>query len=175
MTNNRKHRDEDRPRRRESDRGDYEVVVDRVKEPWHMSKSVPISLVLALAIQTVGLVAWASTFRAEFVAFRDATDVQISAFQGSIADRYRKSEAVAQLQLRDERIARNSEKFTEIQVAVKALDNSLDSKFDRLSESLREMHRITVGYAQRAERGGADAQAAYSFQLGQQETLRKLK
>ena len=152
--------DQPHQRRRESDKGDYEVIVDRVKEPWHMSKSVPISLVLALAIQTVGLVAWASTFRAEFVAFRDATSLRIDSFQGNVDDRYRKSEALAQLQLRDERIARNAEKFNDIQIAVKALDHSLDAKFDRLSESLREMHRITMEYAKRAEAEATDAKVA---------------
>lgn len=46
---------------------------DRRKESWHLSKSVPMGFIFALIVQTAVLVSWASTFKAEFVAFREDT------------------------------------------------------------------------------------------------------
>lgn len=41
------------------------------QEGWHLKKEVPIALILALLIQTGGMVWWAATIQAENVALRD--------------------------------------------------------------------------------------------------------
>lgn len=40
-------------------------------EGWHLKKEVPIALILALLMQTAGIVWWAATIQAENAALRD--------------------------------------------------------------------------------------------------------
>lgn len=137
---------------RDDENEEYEVVLDRKKsEPWHLSKNVPITLLLAIVIQTIGLVSWASTFRAEFVAFRESTDTRISAFSTKVDDRYRKSEALVQLQLRDERIARVAEKFQDVKSIVESLNLKLDSRFEKLERTINRLHEDVNSHNRRKE------------------------
>lgn len=44
-------------------------------EGWHLKKEVPIALILALLLQTGGMVWWAATLQADNNALRDRVDI----------------------------------------------------------------------------------------------------
>jgi len=127
---------EEHPKRRASDQEGYEVVVDKVKEPWHLSRSVPITLLLALFIQTIVVAGAWFTHKSDFENFKIHTQTTLELMRDSLDDRYRKSEAMAQLALRDERISNNTERFREVQVALSELNRSMHSEFKHLHEKL---------------------------------------
>jgi len=107
-------------------------------EPWHLSKSVPLSLIFAIFIQTIVIAGAWFTHKADFENFKDQTQVTLAAFQSSMDDRYRRSQAVSDFALRDERIATLKESVAVVASGVDRLDRSLDDKFEKLSELIRE-------------------------------------
>ena len=118
------------PRRRSSD--NVEVVVDRQnKEPWHLSKSVPISLILAILVQSAALVAWGASFKAQFLAFVETTNNRLTAVE---TGEYSRPEAMLALQLRDERIQALKEDIREVKTGLTTVKTRLDTGFSRLED-----------------------------------------
>ena len=113
-----------------------QVVVDREdsKEPWHLDKRVPVSLIFALIVQTAMVAgAWFS-HKQEFDNFQEHTRIEFARLQTNTDDRYRKSQALADLALRDERIARLAADLAGLKLSISDLDKSLDTKFEKLSD-----------------------------------------
>lgn len=124
--------------------GRTEVVVDRIqKEPWHLSKSVPLSLIMAIFIQTIIVAGAWFTHKSDFENFKEATRAQLVTFSTTLDDRYRKSQAQSDFALRDERIAALKESLLHMTVSLSQLDKSLDDKFDKLTDLIRDERRKT--------------------------------
>lgn len=71
------------------------------REPWHLSRSVPITLILAILVQTGGMIWWASTLSAK-VEYHDQEIIKIRSTEiHRQADDRRTYEALARL---DERL-----------------------------------------------------------------------
>lgn len=138
-------------KRRMTDRN--EVVVDQEREPWHLSKSVPLGLVFAIILQTFAMVGGYVAFRTEFSEYRVSHDLVVAArtaevdrrlseVVGKTDQRYRSSDAAADFALRDQRIESLKENVMAIAVGVSNLDRTLDDKFDRLT-TLIERNRAS--------------------------------
>ena len=64
-------------------------------EPWHLSRSVPVALIVTLALQTAGMVWWASSLTAQvqeqsrrivaLEAVRDQSAVVMAALRSDVA------------------------------------------------------------------------------------------
>ena len=138
---------------RDQEMEECEVVVDRIrKEPWHLSKSVPLSLLLALFVQTIIVAGAWFTHKTDFENFKDQTQLNFVAIKTSMDDRYRRSQAASDFALRDERIATLKASLEILSKGVSDLDRSLDDKFDRLSELIREERRMTHQTDKQAQR-----------------------
>lgn len=125
-----------------------EVVVDQDREPWHLSKSVPLGLVFAILIQTFAMVGGYVAFRTEFTEYRKSHDMVIAArtlavdkrfeeLAGKTDQRYRSSDAAADFALRDQRIESLKETVLTIALGVNNLDKTLDEKFERLTQLIQ--------------------------------------
>lgn len=119
-------------------------AVDR--EAWHLSKSVPLAFVLTLLIQTVVLVSWAATFKAEFLSFRDEALRQFSELRQYVdtktTDRITSREVNAEMRVKEQQLhaieRRDEQMFDEIRRVSSVTNNRLErieAKIDKYIEN----------------------------------------
>lgn len=125
------------------------MTEEEVKESWHLSKSVPIALVLALIVQTIALVSWAATFKAEFEAFRaearkELIDVQ-SDIEDKTRDRITSREVFAELRARDQRMQSLEKDDDQLVKELARLHQILTQRLDRIETKIDHAVSITNG------------------------------
>ncbi len=103
---------------------------------FSISKAVPWSLLAAIGIQSMILFFWAGQQEATFKAHLEVSREKFLSLNKQIDDRYRTSQVVADLRLRDERIARNASTNNEIKESLKRIEHNQEVKFNQL---LREI------------------------------------
>lgn len=117
------------------------------KEAWHLSKSVPLAFVITLLFQTIVLVSWAATFKAEFVSFRESATRQFTEMRAYVdaktVDRITEAEVKAELRARDTQLRlaekHNDRMLLEVQSLKRSIDNKLgsfESKLVRIEDKM---------------------------------------
>ena len=106
------------------------------KEAWHLSKSVPLAFVLTLLVQTVVLVSWAATFKAEFVSFKDEAYRQFTDIRTYVNektnDRITGREVESELKARDSRIQSIERRDEQVFEEIKRIHLLLNSRLERI-------------------------------------------
>ena len=80
-------------------------MTEREHEPWHLDKRVPLALILALLVQTAGMVWWAATLSSRVDGHAADIARLVESNSGHAAERQRVAETLARL---DERMAAQS-------------------------------------------------------------------
>lgn len=113
---------------------------ERRKEPWHLSRGVPIAIVGALLLQTVVLTTWAATFKSEFVSYRSLSERQFSDMKDYIdartEDRYTLPQAIAEARTRDVQITQLKEKDLEVMTQMKDCQRSINNRLQRIEDKI---------------------------------------
>lgn len=108
-----------------------------IREHWHTSKTVPISIIFAILVQTAVLIIWASTFRAEFVAFQDRASERFTNLEHRVGETYDKDSFKAHLALRDQKIETVAVQLTNMNSTLTRMYDKVDKKFDECERRLK--------------------------------------
>lgn len=91
------------------------------REPWHLSKQVPIALIVTIAVQTVGVVWWAATLSAQV----SKHDQEIRALTVNDQQMQGETRRVAEALVRvDERLAAQTELLRRVEAAINRQNGS---------------------------------------------------
>jgi septal ring factor EnvC (AmiA/AmiB activator) len=85
------------------------------EDPWHLDKRVPLALILALLVQTAGMVWWAATISSRVDNHDREIASLVSTNAGNAMERQRVAETLARL---DERMAAQTELMRRMEAAL---------------------------------------------------------
>lgn len=111
---------------------------EETKEHWHTSKSVPISIIFAILVQTIMLIIWASTFRAEFVAHEKRAAERFTSLEDRMHNTYDKDTLKAHLQLRDQKIETVNTNITAMATTLNRMYDKVDKKLDECDRRMNK-------------------------------------
>lgn len=85
------------------------------REPWHLDKKVPLALIMAMALQTLGVIWWAASLSTRV----DHQERQIIALNASDAQAKQEARRIGEWLSRvDERIAAQTEMLRRLEVTL---------------------------------------------------------